>query len=180
MTTHHNHSGDSDWGFSSKELDEAMQAVDAARPIDRSWDIPYVAGYSSDMSVIFIDRKMPPTWVYKGRSIDTDKYLQLHESVEDALMNTLGLSYQFGHQLALRCERAAVEADKVSWDVYDAYMQTWIAKLGHERPMSCPPNLDLRPYEAEHDTKVIAMIKAAMGKKGSPEPIRAANAPQPR
>lgn len=161
MSGHHH--SESDWAISPAELDEAMAAIDAARPVDRSWDIPYVAGYNADESTIYIDRHMPSTWSYKGRQIDTDKYLQLHESVEACLMNTLKIPYQFGHQLALRCERAAVEADGIKWDVYDAYMQQWIAKLGHERPMSCPPDLDLRAYQAEHDDAVITAIRKAMG-----------------
>lgn len=156
------HTSDGDWGISSKELDEAMSCIDDARPVDRSWDIPYVAGYDIDESVIYIDRNMPQTWVYKKRKINTDRYLQLHEAVEAALMNTFKVKYQFGHQLALRCERAAVEADNISWDIYDAYMQEWIAKLGHERPMSCPEDLDLRAYIAEHDDTVIKAIKRAM------------------
>jgi hypothetical protein len=35
--------------------------------IDRTYDIPYIAGYSRDGSTVFIDRHMPRSFAYRGR-----------------------------------------------------------------------------------------------------------------
>jgi hypothetical protein len=50
--------------------------------LDRDHDIPYLAGYSRDGKTIYIDRPMPPSFRYRGRDIDTDRFLILHEEVE--------------------------------------------------------------------------------------------------
>ena len=43
--------------------------------IDRRYDIPYIAGYSRDGSTAFIDRHMPSSFAYRGRRIQTDRFL---------------------------------------------------------------------------------------------------------
>ena len=53
-------------------------------------DIPYLAGYSLDGKTIYIDRHMPQIFKFRGRTIDTDRFLILHEEVEKTLIDQLG------------------------------------------------------------------------------------------
>jgi len=87
-------------------MDRALDAiVRRAKTIDRRHDIPYLAGYSRNGKIIYIDRHMPETMRYGGRDINTDRYLILHEEVEKTLIDQLGLHYLHAHQIASRPSR---------------------------------------------------------------------------
>jgi hypothetical protein len=49
------------------------------------------------------------------------RFLIVHEAVEKALLDELGLHYLHAHQIALRIERAAVEAEGFAWRDYNAF-----------------------------------------------------------
>src|SRR6266481_1245401 len=90
-----------EWFVSSLMMDRALDAiVRRAKTLDRKHDIPYLAGYSRDGKTIYIDRHMPPSFRFRGRTIETDRFLLLHEEVEKTLIDDLGL---------LRRMEAAVE-----------------------------------------------------------------------
>src|SRR5260370_3553326 len=147
---------------SSLMLDRALDAI-ARRigSIDRSHDIPYLAGYSTDGKRIYIDRHLPRSFAYKGRMIEVDRYLLLHEEVEKTLIDQLGLHYQHAHQIATRAEEAAVRADGVSWRAYDQFMQRYVKQMGDERLTRLPADLDLKPYRDEHDFELMRRMDAA-------------------
>src|SRR5229473_7618991 len=78
METPHKKLALPEWYVSSLMMDRALDAVvRRAKKIDRNHDIPYLAGYSNDGKTIYIDRHMPAVWKYRGREIDTDRYLIL-------------------------------------------------------------------------------------------------------
>ena len=112
-----------DWFVSSLMLDRALDAIlRRVDRLDRRHDIPYLAGYSRDGKTIYIDRHLPKSFDYRGRTIDVDRYLILHEEVEKTLIDQLDLHYLHAHQIATRAEEAAVLADRVPWRVYDRFM----------------------------------------------------------
>jgi hypothetical protein len=154
---------------SSLMLDRALDAI-ARRvgAIDRNHDIPYLAGYSTDGKRIYIDRHLPRSFLYKGRSIEVDRYLLLHEEVEKTLIDQLGLHYQHAHQIATRAEEAAVRADAVSWRAYDRFMQQYVKEMGDERLTKLPADLDLKPYRDEHDYDLMRRMKDATQDVGHP------------
>src|SRR5712692_3566943 len=122
-----------EWYVSSLMMDRALDAVvRRVKNLDRKHDIPYLAGYSRDGKTIYIDRHMPPSFRYRGRDVDTDRFLILHEEVEKTLIDQLGLHYMHAHQIALRAEQAAVRAAGVRWRDYDAFMQQFIKDFGDE------------------------------------------------
>jgi hypothetical protein len=83
-----------EWYVSSLMLDRALDAIlRRVRNLDRDHDIPYLAGYSQDGKTIYIDRHMPRTMKSRGREIDSDRFLILHEEVEKTLIDQLGLHY---------------------------------------------------------------------------------------
>ncbi len=102
-----------EWYVSSLMMDRALDAVvRRVKKLDRNHDIPYLAGYSRDGKTIYIDRHMPPSFRYRGRDIDTDRFLILHEEIEKTLIDQLGLHYLHAHQIAARAEQAAIRAEQ--------------------------------------------------------------------
>jgi hypothetical protein len=152
-----------EWYVSSLMLDRALDAIlRRVRKLDRRHDVPYLAGYSKDGKTIYIDRHMPRSFRFRGREIATDRYLILHEEVEKTLIDQLGLHYLHAHQIATRAEQAAVRADRIEWRAYDRFMQRYVKRIGDERLVKLPKDLDLKPYRDEHDDDLLRRMEAAM------------------
>ena len=158
------------WYVSSLMMDRALDAVARrVKKLDRLHDIPYLAGYSKDGETIYIDRHMPSEWEYKGRKIDTDRFLLLHEEVEKTLIDQLDLHYLHAHQIATRAEEAAVRAAGISWREYDRFMQKYVKTMDDERLTKIPADLDLKPYRDEHDTDLLQRMATSVEKGTHPE-----------
>ena len=152
-----------DWFVSSLMLDRALDAVlRRVKKLDRSHDIPYLAGYSTDGKTIYIDRHLPTSFKYRGRTIDVDRFLIMHEEVEKTLIDQLDLHYLHAHQIATRAEEAAVRAERVSWHAYDHFMQKYVKSVGDERLKKVPRDLDLKPYRDYHDWDLMRRMQKAI------------------
>jgi hypothetical protein len=162
-----------EWYVSSLMMDRALDAiVRRVKKFDRKHDIPYLAGYSKDGKTIYIDRHMPRTFKLRGRVIDTDRFLILHEEVEKTLIDQLGLHYLHAHQIATRAEQAAVRAAGVSWRDYDRFMQKYVKRIGDERLTRVPDDLDTKPYRDEHDDDLLQRMLKCIDKGRVPEGVR--------
>ena len=105
--------------ISDDVLNEVVKALRRrVNKVDRTYDIPYIAGYSEDGRTIFIDRHLPRSFRSLLKRVYVTPFLLTHEIVEKALLDELRLHYLHAHQIALRVERAAVEAAGVSWSTY--------------------------------------------------------------
>lgn len=154
-----------DTAISSYTLDQAIRAIRRRKRVDRSHDIPYLAGYSKDGATIYIDRRLPRSFrSKKGRRVLVDRYLVLHEAMEKTLIDELGLHYQHAHQIAARAEQAAVRADGISWSEYDRFNQRYIRLVAEGNWPRAPRDLDLTPYEDEKDRETLRIL--ARGRKG--------------
>ena len=161
-----------EWYISSLMLDRALDAVvRRAKHLYRGHDIPYLAGYSKDGKTIYIDRHMPRTMKFRGREIDTDRYLILHEEVEKTLIDQLNLHYLHAHQIAARAEEAAVRATGILWRDYDRFMQKHVKKISDERLTKVPADLDLKPYRDEHDLDLLKRMHEAIERGVTPKGI---------
>ena len=161
-----------DWYVSSLMMDRALDAIcRKVKSFDRRHDIPYLAGYSIDGKTIYIDRHMPASFKYRGRVIDTDRFLILHEEVEKTLIDQLDLHYLHAHQIATRAEQAAVRAAGISWHAYDKFMQRYVKRIGDERLVKVPADLDLKPYRDEHDDDLMKRMQKGLDKANGPRPI---------
>jgi hypothetical protein len=161
-----------EWYVSSLMMDRALDAiVRRVKSFDRNHDIPYLAGYSKDGKTIYIDRHMPKLLRHRGREIDTDRFLILHEEVEKTLIDQLGLHYLHAHQIATRAEQAAVRAARIEWRVYDRFMQKHVKTIGDERLVKVPADLDLKPYRDEHDTDLVARMQACIDNEQLPKGV---------
>src|SRR6202165_3144832 len=168
-----------EWYVSSLMMDRALDAVvRRVKNLDRKHDIPYLAAYSRDGKTIYIDRHMPPSFRYRGRDIDTDRFLILHEEVEKTLIDQLNLHYLHAHQIATRAEQAAVRAAAIEWRAYDDFMQKHVKTIGDERLTKVPADLDEKPYRDEHDTDLLARMNTAIEKKQVPKKVAAARVRQ--
>jgi len=164
-----------EWYISDLMMDRALDAiVRRAKTIDRRHDIPYLAGYSRNGKIIYIDRHMPETMRYGGRDINTDRYLILHEEVEKTLIDQLGLHYLHAHQIASRAEQAAVRAAGIRWHDYDRFMQKYVKHIGDERLTKVPADLDLKPYRDEHDNDLVRRMLECIESKGAATGLDAA------
>jgi hypothetical protein len=158
-----------EWFVSSLMMDRALDAVvRRAKTVDRKHDIPYLAGYSRNGKVIYIDRHMPSSFRYNGRDVNTDRYLILHEEVEKTLIDQLGLHYLHAHQIATRAEQAAVRAAGIRWRDYDRFMQKYVKTIGDERLTKVPADLDLKPYRDEHDHDLVRRMLDCIARKTGP------------
>jgi hypothetical protein len=152
-----------DWLASHIMLDLFLESILKRIKLYRQHDIPYLAGYSQNCKTIYINRHMPESFVNKkGHIIKTDRFLILHEAVEKTLIEQLVLRYQLAHQIALRAEKAAVRADKISWKEYDKFTQNYIKELDSEKLSKVLEDLDIKPYHAEHDAELIARMDQAV------------------
>ncbi|MFC4762612.1 hypothetical protein [Dyella koreensis] len=151
-----------DWYVSALMLDRALDAIlRRVKKFDRNHDIPYLAGYSKDGKTIYIDRHLPKSFMFRGRKVEVDRFLILHEEVEKTLIDQLGLHYLHAHQIATRAEEAAVNAERVTWAAYDRFMQKYVKSVGDERLTKVPADLDLKPYRDYHDYELMQrMIKS--------------------
>jgi len=156
--------GRNDTLVSAEMLEKAVREILGRVTLDRTWDVPYLAGYSRNGKTIYIDRHLPRSFITRGREVTVDQFLILHEAVEKSLLDELGLVYQHAHQIALRAEEQAVRAEGVSWRDYDRFMRQFIKDAGDERLNRIPPDLDIKPYRDEHDVAVLtAMQKVIRG-----------------
>ena len=161
-----------DWFVSSLMMERALDAIlRRVRKLDRSHDIPYLAGYSRDGKTIYIDRHLPRTFRYRGRDIEVDRYLILHEEVEKTLIDQLDLHYLHAHQIATRAEEAAVHADRVAWRAYDRFMQKYVKAIGDERLKKVPDDLDLKPYRDYHDYDLMQRMEKALDRSVAPRAL---------
>jgi hypothetical protein len=163
-----------EWFISRLMMDRALDAVvRRAKTVDRKHDIPYLAGYSLNGKIIYIDRHMPETMRYGGRDIDTDRFLILHEEVEKTLIDQLDLHYLHAHQIASRAEEAAVRAASIRWKDYDRFMQKYVKRIGDERLTKVPDDLDLKPYRDEHDYDLVQRMLDSVKRNVAPAGIDA-------
>jgi hypothetical protein len=152
-----------EWYVSDLMLERALDAIiRRLKKLDRDHDIPYLAGYSKDGTIIYIDRHMPTAFKYKGRTIETDRFLVLHEEVEKTMIDRLNLHYLHAHQIATRVERDAVIACGINWTDYDDFMQENVKYIGDKRLTKVPVDLDLKPYRDEHDTELLERMRRAI------------------
>lgn len=126
-----------------KEFSDPIKVV-------KKFEIPYLAGYSKDHKIIYIDKHMN---TMMDNKIDITKFLVVHEKTEKALIDIFGLRYQDAHHIALHQERLAVKAAGIDWKKYEKFCQKYIKKFDKETLKNAPRDLDLTPYLDEKDYK---------------------------
>ena len=151
-----------DWLLNDAILEQAEREIYRnVKPI-RTFDVPYVAGYSKDGKRFYIDHQMPKGFDYKWSFFVTDLPIILHEVIEKSLMvEEHGIIYELAHQIALRGEEAGVKGAGIPWTVYNSFCMKQIKLIGNRpRYANCPKDLDLTPYLDEKDWPTLRKMSA--------------------
>lgn len=129
--------------------------------LNMDYDIPYTGGVSQDGCTIYLDKRLPESFVdSRKQTVMVYQYLIIHEVVEQALMNELKLDFNTAHSIAMGAELYAVTMDGINYDEYYGFIQKYVEfDKKPEDIHSVPPDLDLRPYEADHMRDVLDRIK---------------------
>lgn len=136
--------------------------------INNDFDIPYIAGYAKNGKTIYFDRHLPETAVIKfdgqKREIQPRHFLKLHESLEKAIIDALGWGYFPAHAAATAYERRGVlqVLGPQWWMPYQHEMDGYAKADEHEKVKSVPKDLDMTPYLAEPDQRLIKAMRKAM------------------
>ena len=148
---------------------QVMSKLYRATTEDNSWDIPFIAGYSTDGKTIYFDRNLPKelTIEHDGRkrTFDPRSFYRVHETWEKALIDALGYTYFPAHRVATAMEKRAVleRLGPMWWMPYTEAADGLAKTDEHERIRRCPRDLDLTPYEATPvDRRLLAAVKRAM------------------
>ena len=152
----------------------------------RDWDIPYLAGYSKDGKWIYIDRDLKK-WIWLGKSINTDRFLILHEHVEKSIIDALrelqgrelqtllsllrmlnadDQPYYHAHGVATCGEEYAVHLQYSASGLtsYNRFMLTQVKRAEDERIRRVPTDLDMTPYYGSdaRDARLRRVMEARM------------------
>lgn len=152
----------------------------------REWDIPYLAGYSQDGTIIYIDRDLEK-WQWLGKPINCDRFLFLHEKVEKAVIDALNELagreletllillrmlnkndevYYHAHGVATQAEEYGVKLQYGASGLvsYNRFMLTQIKRAEDERIRRVPANLDTTPYQGNDamDVRLRRVMEARM------------------
>jgi hypothetical protein len=150
--------------ISDEVMADVVRALGRRVKVDRGYDIPYIGGYSVDGRTIYIDRHLPATFTHWLKRVRVGPFLLTHEIVEKSLIDDIRLHYIHAHQIAVRTERAAVEAAGVSWSAYQRFMKKYEKGIEEEKLQRVPNDLDLTPYSDEKDIKLLRRLVAREGR----------------
>lgn len=136
--------------------------------IDRSRDVPYMAGGSKDLNdaTVYIDRHVPKTQTVKGVTFDPADPWVVHENSEQHAMQiaikggmTPEEAYRVAHfEVAEKAEQAWYRAHGIDQVAAEKEQLSWLPRIQHENPANPPPNLYEKPYPhgnvkgAEHES----------------------------
>lgn len=127
--------------------------------LNYQFDIPYLCGYSKNGKVVYVDRLLKTQWKYQGKTIDVVDFLVVHEVVEKALIDLFKLHYQKAHHIAEHVESMACNQYGVNWWAYSKFLKPQIKTAYHDKIKKIPRDLDLTPYEDEHEKKILMELQ---------------------
>jgi hypothetical protein len=175
------HGGVNELGMSGEMLDRVLnnpqvqERLYRPREIITTFDMPYVAGYSTDGNHIYLDRHLPEeiTLVRDGtkKVIRPAMFLAEplgHEPVEWSVMDALGWSYGQAHSgPATGSERRKVlmYIGPGWWSTYQRAIAKYIKADAKEKLVKVPKDLDLRPMIYDHDTELLEHLRKVMNRK---------------
>lgn len=120
------------------------------QPISHSYDMPYVAGYNTRGTQIYIDRHLPFLDKIGGKEVCVRDYLAIHEATEKALLTLWNHEYEPAHHIATAVEYHAVEEAGIKIPAYKKFFEPYIKKDAHEKLTKIPFDLDLTPMGGEY------------------------------
>lgn len=134
--------------------------------VNNTYQVPYVAGYSNDGKTIYIDNRLPDSFIdSRKQQVNVHYYLILHEVAEKALKDELELSYNDAHSLAMGLQSYALARDDINADEYYAFQQKYVdMDIKPEDFDDVPPDLDISPYIEDGLTTVVEKLRKLQSK----------------
>ena len=174
MSTAHRHQESP--GISNAKLEQLRRDPRVTPLLWRVWkknsdyDIPFIAGYNDDGTVIYFDRHLPERVTLqhdgrKSREFDPREFYRIHETWEKSLIDGLDWGYYPAHRVATAMEKRAVleRLGPQWWMPYTEMSDQYAKDDEHELIKRVPSDLDLTPYQAPPaDQRLLAKIKGAM------------------
>jgi hypothetical protein len=129
--------------------------------VDRSHDVPYMAGASEKLNdpTVFIDKHVPAEQTIGGITFDPADAWVVHENVEHHVMDILtrngmddGEAYRVAHfEFAEPAEQAWYRAHGIDQVAAEAEQQTWLRRIQPEETAGdVPESLYQKPYPHDH------------------------------
>jgi hypothetical protein len=108
---------------------------------------------------------MPRSFAYRGRRVQTDRFLVTQEVVEKALSERTAPSLSACAPSCAR-HRGCRQSGGIAWRDYNRFTKANEKKIGDERLVRVPRDLDLTPYRDEHDLPELWKMIAASSAPG--------------
>ena len=110
--------------------------------LDNTRDIPYLAGYSQDGKTIYIDRDMPESFEWNGKTVRTDKFLIDHEHMEKSVIDALREAESRELQRLLILLRMTNKNDRVYYHAHGVATTFEEYDVVTNLTPSAPPSMD--------------------------------------
>jgi hypothetical protein len=135
------------------------------RPVSHSYDMPFVAGYNTKGTQIYIDRHLPFLMEVGKEVVCIRDFICLHEATEKALLALWMRDYESAHHIATSVEYHGVTEAGVSTDDYRRKLRPFIKADAHEKLEKIPADLDLAPFRGKPiNKKLIDHLRVLMEK----------------
>ena len=128
--------------------------------VNTTFDIAYIAGISTKLDTLYVDRHFPLQHFDKAGDVTVE--LWLHECFEALCILIWADSYMEAHRLATVAEHDLVTARGVDWNGYKSSFKLWDKRDEHEKIVRSPANLFLEPYKQSHDYVLLRRIQETM------------------
>jgi hypothetical protein len=142
------------------EMEAWVERRASSIPVDRTYDVVWLAGRSQNCTRVYIDCDAPLVMTDGETGFDPGETLPWHEVAEWYGIYMLGLQYPDAHALAThRFERPRVEKLGLDWDGYETACDEAISENATEPVNEPPPDIDLSPYEEDGSGKELALMR---------------------
>lgn len=160
--------GPDDWVLNPKNVSMMVDGLLKIVKVDRTYDIPYLAGYSTDGTTVYLDKDIDKMMI-DNNYVDVDRFFVIHEVVEKALLLwlekldlTIKGRYMLTHQLAYLTEIQAVKLAGINTDSYMQFCDKQVEKAAKKTIKNVPKDLDIQPYKDQKDYETIKKMVAAL------------------
>jgi len=137
-----------------------LKALMAAHPrVDRSYDLPFLSGYSNNGRTIYVDRHFPQTVRVADRELDVTPFLIAHEHLEKSIMDCIDHDYETAHAFATTLEYEGVRAAGLTPLQYEQAIKPYVKGNDFEKLQRIPPDLDLTPYQRDSDEDLLLHLR---------------------
>lgn len=117
--------------------------------LNRSYDVPYLAGYNTEGTVVYLDKDFPEVIKIGSKDLRVSEFIEIHELTEKQLEDRMGYSYPEAHKLATKAEEAKVKEHGIDPKDYEKALKPFVKAAREKKNPKLPPDLDIGPYKGD-------------------------------